>query len=169
MSIQIMNDGAHFLASSQDILLRNGISICVGTDFDAYAEMLKEERPQQVLGAPFNPERHNLNESNAFWLTARNKDGLLMHTQAAKMLNLKGRALSQYMLNGFREFPPAIPDLDLERSRYRAGPGAHRIRGKVVYHGEVWMNGRAWSISGQGAVYCSGALRHHGRNRSLGS
>ena len=35
--------------------------------------------------------------------------------------------------------PPPIPGVDLERSRYRASPGAHRITGETVYHGEVWM------------------------------
>ncbi len=150
MSIQKMNEGAHFLASSQDILLQNRISISVGTDFKAYAKVLEEERPQQVIGAPFDPALHNLNEGNAFWLIARDESGTLMHTQAAKTIRMRGRPLSQYMLQGFREFPPAIPDLDLDRSRYRAGPGAHRIRGTVVYHGEVWMGGPSNQYRGTG-------------------
>ncbi len=150
MSIQLMNEGAHFLASSQAILVQNKITISIGTDFKAYADLLAQERPQQSIGAPFDPALHDLTEKNAFWLTARDKDGVLMHTQAAKMLSMKGRSLSQYMLKGFREFPPAIPDLDLDRSRYRAGPGAHRIQGKVVYHGEVWMGGEPGQYRGKG-------------------
>ena len=77
MSIQKMNEGAHFLATSQDILLQSEISITVGTNFSAYADILASERPQQAIGAPFDPALHNLNEGNSFWLIARNGQGEL--------------------------------------------------------------------------------------------
>ncbi|MBW4707299.1 hypothetical protein KX928_05815 [Roseobacter sp. YSTF-M11] len=139
MSFHSMNEGAQFVATSRDILLQNQITVTIGTNFLEYRQLLRDERPQQVMGAPFDPDVHDLNHKNAFWLIARDSDGLLMHTQASRLIDLKQQSLSGYMLKKFREFPPAIPDLDLERSRYRASPGANRITGQVVYHGEVWM------------------------------
>ena len=150
MTIQNMNDGAQFIATSRDILLQNRISVSVGSNFYEYRRILATERPQQVLGAPFNPDVHNLNSGNAFWLVGRDSEGELMHTQAARLIDLKKQNLSRYMLKKFREFPPAIPDLDLQRSRYRAGPGANRITGRVIYHGEVWMGDEPGRYRGTG-------------------
>ena len=36
------------------------------------------------------------------------------------------------------------------RSRFKAGPGAKRIAGKVCYHGEVWMGGAPGQFRGSG-------------------
>lgn len=139
MSFHNMNEGAQFVATSRDILLQNQITVKIGTNFLEYRKLLRDERPQQVLGAPFDPDVHSLNDKNAFWLIARDAAGLLMHTQASRLINLDQQSLSGYMIKKFRDFPPAIPDIDLKRSRYRASPGANRITGRVVYHGEVWM------------------------------
>lgn len=139
MSFHSMNEGAQFVATSRDILLQNQISVTIGSNFLEYRKLLLDERPQQIMGAPFDPDVHELNQNNAFWLVARDADGLLMHTQASRLIDLKQQSLSGFMLKKFRDFPPAIPDLDLKRSRYRASPGASRITGDVVYHGEVWM------------------------------
>lgn len=139
MSFQSLNAGTQFVATSRDILHQNQISVTIGSNFLKYRALLSKERPQQMLGAPFNPDAHTLNPKNAFWLIARDADGALMHTQASRLVDLKSASLASYLQNGFREFPPALPDLDMRRSRYRASPGAHRISGQVVYHGEVWM------------------------------
>lgn len=150
MTIQSQNDSALFIASSQDILLRGGIDVQIGTDFEEYSEIIARDRPRQALGAPLDPALQNLNSGNAFWLTGRDADGQLMHTQAARLIDMKAETLSSYMFNHFREFPPAIPDLDLERSRFRASPGARHISGRVIYHGEVWMSDQPGLFRGNG-------------------
>jgi hypothetical protein len=150
MTIQSQNDSTLFIASSQDILLQGGIDVQIGTDFDEYREIVLRDRPNQGLGAPFDLSLQNLNEGNAFWLTGRDMDGELMHTQAARLLDMKDETLGTYMFNRFREFPPAIPDIDLERSRFRASPGARNITGRVIYHGEVWMSDKPGQFRGNG-------------------
>ncbi|MDE1131024.1 MAG: hypothetical protein OSA49_05620 [Ascidiaceihabitans sp.] len=150
MTIQTQNDSALFIASSQQILTDGGLSVQIGTDFDEYREILLRDRPKQALGAPFDPDIQNLNAGNAFWLTGRDLDGDLMHTQAARLLDLKHENLGGYMFNRFREFPPAIPDIDLDRSRFRASPGARNITGRVIYHGEVWMSDKPGLFRGNG-------------------
>ncbi|MBD3665937.1 hypothetical protein [Sulfitobacter aestuariivivens] len=150
MTVQFVNDGAQFFAASHDILHGAGIRIEIGTDFDEYAKIVKKGRPIQALGAPFDPKLHDLNEKNAFWLAAYNSDDVLIHTQAAKLTPMGGKTLSEYMLKRFREFPPALPDIDFVRSRYRATPGAHTISGEVVYHGDIWINKEAGEYRGVG-------------------
>lgn len=139
MTLQFSNDYSQFVATSRDLLCQHGIEITVGNDFAEYAEIVAAERPAQALGVPFDPGRVTLNPDSSFWLVGRNRENHLIHTQACKIVPLKGASLGKYLMRGFREFPPALPDIDLNRSRFRAPPGARRITGTVVYHGEVWM------------------------------
>ena len=139
MSFQFASDAAAFIATSRDILQSYGLEVRTGSDFEEYREIVTKHRPMQILGSPFNPDNHKLKDANAFWLTGWTEDGQLIHTQAAKRVVLNGRPLANYLLRNFQLFPPPFPDIDLSRSRFRATPGAHRIAGSVVYHGEVWM------------------------------
>tara|TARA_R110002049_G_scaffold44333_2_gene129748 strand:- start:7789 stop:8505 length:717 start_codon:yes stop_codon:yes gene_type:complete len=139
MTIQFPRDAAPFIATSRDILRAHGIEVIIGSDFDEYREIIGDERKVQQLGSPFNSQMHELSSANAFWLIGRNADGELIHTQAAKGINLGGKNLSGYLLRQYKAFPPPLAGVNLEKSRYRATPGAHRIRGHVIYHGEVWM------------------------------
>ncbi|MEL6452445.1 MAG: hypothetical protein AAFQ19_14405 [Pseudomonadota bacterium] len=139
MTIQFPGNAAPFIATSRDILVAQGIRLTIGSDFTEYSEIVAEERPMQKLGAPFDPTIHNLTKDNAFWMIGRNEDGELIHTQAARRINLGNRSLSSYLLRQFRSFPPPLPGVDLTRSRFRATPGMHRISGTVAYHGEFWV------------------------------
>ncbi|MCX7558663.1 hypothetical protein OS190_03730 [Sulfitobacter sp. F26204] len=139
MTIHFPRDAAPFIATSRDILRSYGIEITIGSNFEDYSAIIKSERKVQNLGAPFDYEKYQLKENQSFWLIGRNAEGDLIHTQAAKKVPLKGNSLATHLLTRFRDFPPPIPGVDFERSRYRATPGAHRIKGNVVYHGEVWM------------------------------
>lgn len=139
MTLQLLNDYSQFIATSRDLLCEHGIEVTVGTDFATYATIVTSERPQQALGVPFDPELTKLKARSSFWLIGRNRDGRLIHTQACKIVPLNALSLGQYLLRRFRDFPPAIADIDLPRSRFRAPPGAKNISGTVVYHGEVWM------------------------------
>lgn len=150
MTIQTMNEGAKFIASSSDILLENQITLTIGTDFTEYKAILEAERPEQPLGAPFDPDLVNLNSGNAFWAIARDSDNVMMNTQAAKLINLGEKSLAEYLHKGFKEYPPTLPDVDFERSRFRATPGSNRIFGRVIYHGEFWLGGDAYKYRGTG-------------------
>ena len=150
MSFQFTSDAAAFIATSRTILGQHGIAIQIGSDFQQYKEIIAEHRPMQVLGYPFDPEHHKFNQESAFWLTGWNSEGQLIHTQAAKIVDLQGKALSEFLLRNFRMFPPPFTDLDLRRSRFRATPGSRRIDGKVVYHGEVWMAPEQGTYRGTG-------------------
>ncbi|MEQ3710032.1 MAG: hypothetical protein ABNH38_03005 [Tateyamaria sp.] len=139
MTIQFPGNAAPFIATSRDILVAQGIKLTIGSDFEEYAELVAEERSAQKLGAPFDPKIHKLGKSNAFWMIGRSEDGELIHTQAAKRVQLSGRPLSSYLLRNFRSFPPPLKGVDLKHSRFRATPGTHRIAGTVAYHGEFWV------------------------------
>lgn len=140
MSIHDLSDGLHSVAASFDILARRRISITFGEDMDVYNSLLSRYRPNQPLGAPFDPRLQHLTPETCFWMVGRTPDGTLVHTQALRLIALDGQTLGEYLRDNFRAFPPVLPDLDLARSRYRAGPGARMITGRVCYQGEFWFN-----------------------------
>ncbi len=150
MTLITMQTGDRFVATSAEIFQRYGITLEVGYDFDAYRILLKEARPDHELGAPYDPQVHDMNANTALWIVGRNTAGEIVHTQALRMLDINGMSVGEYFTNRFREFPPSVPDLDLNRSRFRAGPGAKRMRGTVAYHGEFWIAPGAESLRGQG-------------------
>jgi hypothetical protein len=145
-----MQTGDRFVATSAEIFQRYGLTLEVGHDFGAYCDMLAQVRPDHKLGAPYDPERHSLDAKTAFWIVGRTAAGDIVHTQALRMLNLNAMSVGEYFTTHFREFPPSVPDLDLNRSRFRAGPGAKRMHGTVAYHGEFWIAPGADSLRGQG-------------------
>lgn len=150
MTVQLRNEYAHFIGTSRSILAAADIKVVTGTDFTQYAEIIEKERPKQALGAPFDPAKVDLSSKNSFWMIARDGEGSLLHTQAFRIIPANGVSLAQYMRNAFRHFPPALPDIDFERSRFRASPGSHFINGKIVYHGEVWMTPEMAGYRGSG-------------------
>jgi len=139
-----------FVSSTKSILDQHGIAVTIGHDFEVYRSMLAKARPDHLIGAPFDPDLHKMNESNAFWLIGQNEDGDIMHTQTVRMLDLGGETVGEYLTKDFRAFPPPGLPIDLERSQYKLGPGANRMRGQVGYHGEFWIGGAPGQYRGSG-------------------
>ncbi|UWR22915.1 hypothetical protein [Sulfitobacter sp. S190] len=150
MTLITMKTGDRFVASSADIFSRYGVTLEIGYDFEVYRTLLAEARPDHILGAPFDPDLHEMTAQNALWIVGRNAEGRIVHTQALRMLDMNGLSVGEYFTHRFREFPPSGVDLDLERSRFRAGPGAKRMYGRVAYHGEFWIAPEEGGLRGQG-------------------
>ncbi|MGD9294457.1 MAG: hypothetical protein PVI41_06200, partial [Roseobacter sp.] len=64
MTLHSFSDESFFMAASMDILSRYKVNLTVGSDFEEYRSLLAEGRPDHTLGAPFDPELHELNEQN---------------------------------------------------------------------------------------------------------
>lgn len=139
MTIHDTFAGAQYVSAIIDLAEQHNLVLEIGSDFQHYGAVLAKHRPEQAIGKPFDPALHTMNESNAFWILGWTKEGELIHTQAMRMFDLGGLRLSDYLAHNFRDFPPTGLDLDMERSTYRPGPGAGRIKGQVFYHGELWV------------------------------
>ena len=96
MSYQAKFAGAQFVSRAADIVRQKGISLHVGTDFDEYAEIVREYRPEQPLGPPFDPQIHDLRQSTGFWIVGRNEKSEIVHTQAMRILDLKDHTNGAY-------------------------------------------------------------------------
>lgn len=150
MRLQELGYGAQAVTVADQIFDKFGIRLKVGTDFNAYHKLMLEHRPHQPLGAPFDPTIHKITPRNAYWITGEDVDGKIIHTQAMRLIDLKDKSLAEYLRGNFRQFPPVGVNLDLDASRYRAGPGARRITGRVSYDGEFWIDNSTDQYRGSG-------------------
>lgn len=174
MTLVTLQSTDRFVANSAEIFQQYGVRMEVGYDFDLYREMLSVVRPDQPLSAPFDSDVHELTAENALWMIGRNIQGEIIHTQALRMLDMKGCSVAEYFTARFRDFPPAVPGLDLKRSRFRAGPYAKRLRGTTCYNGEFWIKPGETTFRGQGLSCVLGryaffqALQHWDPDQMIG-
>ncbi len=151
MTISDVFDGARMLTETVSTLQANQIFVTVGDDFEEYARIVKEGRPEQPLGPPFDPEMQFLPTSRGIWVVGHNPQGQLVHTQAMRLLDLCDQTLARYMSSRYGEFPPGGVGIDMDGSWFRAGPGAKRITGRACYHGEMWLKDDA-AYRGRGLI-----------------
>ena len=150
MSYQSKFAGAQFVSTIANIVRSKGITLHVGTNFAEYAEIVATDRSHQPLGDPFNHELHDMGPGKGFWIVGHNEMGKLVHTQAVRLLDMQNQTLAEYLTANFRAFPPSGIELDMDASNYSPGPAAHRINGKVCYHGDVWLAGGEDGYRGTG-------------------
>ena len=140
MSIHSTFEGAQFIAQTSDIAKESGVSLRIGTCFSEYAKLIAEHRTHQPVGLPFDYRQNNYSPINGFWIAGWDENGVLVHTQALRLIDMAGLKLSSYMSERFTDFPPVGLKLDFAKSRYNPGPGARRIDGMVCYHGDFWLD-----------------------------
>jgi hypothetical protein len=151
-----MQFGERFVASSMRLFASHGVTLRVGYDFNQYKQILETARPDHTIGVPFDPDLHDFSDGSAFWIVAIDKQGAVVHTQTLRLLNVTGISLADHLTAHFTDFPPPSIALDLDRSNYRAGPGAQRMTGRIAYHGEFWIGGAPGQFRGSGisSVLC---------------
>lgn len=150
MAILDLSAEDKFKAAGADILDRFGITLSAGTDFDEYCEYAAQARPDHRVGDPFDHRVHDMADGKACWIVGRDSSGDIIHLQALRLLPTRTMSVGDYFRKNYREFSPSELDIDFERSRYRAGPGAKRMLGRVIYSGETWIGGTPGQFRGTG-------------------
>jgi len=126
-----------------------GIRLRYGSDFKELWSIPKHQPDRHPINPAFNPNYCNLHSGNAFWIMGLNSDGDIVHTQAIKLLDLKGSSLAQHFDEQVWDFRSYGYDFDRNRTEYFLSSEAMHIKGRVTYHGEVWMKpGRGGYRSG---------------------
>lgn len=139
-----------FEAVSADILDKFGVTLTIGTDFDEYRAYVAQARPDHRIGDPCDSQKHDMRPGKACWIVGHDREGRIMHLQVLRVLPTGHLSVGEYFRQRFHEFSPSELDVDFVRSRYRAGPGAKRMSGTVVYSGETWVGGEPGQYRGTG-------------------
>lgn len=141
-----------FEATVRDILGRLGVTLTTGTDFQEFERYIAQARPDHPIGDPFDPAQHKMSADKACWIVGHDADGQLMHLHALRVLDTQNMTVADYFRRNFHGYSPPELEIDFDRSRYRACPDAKRMRGRVVYSGEVWVGGAPGQYRGTGLI-----------------
>ncbi len=140
MTIHNTFESAQFIAQAAEIAKKIGISLRIGTCFAEYGKLISTHLPAHLVGQPFDPKRNKFSSNSGFWIAGWNANGALVHKQATRKIQLSRQTLADYMAQKYTDFLPKGFDLDRARSSYNPGPAARRIKGKVCYHGDLWLS-----------------------------
>ena len=119
-----------------------GMRIEIGTDFSVYRRHRLAQTDRNGPYPMFDVACSFIDASNGFWICGFNPEGELIHTQAARLLDLTGTTLRRHLDDHRHKYitPDTTPDPDLT---YYSGPEClTSITGKVCYQGEFWLPGR---------------------------
>jgi len=119
-----------------------GMRVVIGDDFSEYRVYRNSQSDRNPMYPMFDVASSYIDDSNGFWICGFNQADELIHTQAARLLDLTGVSLAQHLNIHRHKYitPYTTPDLDLT---FYNGPDALRaITGKVCYHGEFWLPAR---------------------------
>ena len=114
-----------------------GISVKAGHDFQEFFALVNQVRRRNPT-VFFDPALSDLEERNAMWLVGRHK-GQVVHVQAFRMFVVE---------EGFRQFFTSLMTglhfrrhelLKPKRFDVRETAMTRNLRGRLVYHGELWI------------------------------
>lgn len=120
----------------------SGIRIEVGDDFARFRAHRNRQTDRNPVYPMFDVASSYVDGGNGFWICGFDPNGELVHTQAARLLDLPGVTLGHHLRVHRHKYitPDTTPDPDLT---FYSGPEAlGSITGKVCYHGEFWLPAR---------------------------
>ena len=117
-----------------------GVNITIGTSLNDYRNSIDVSSRGYPVTSAFDDKEHPIEHSDCLFIIGENKCGEVVHTQALRLIDLDNMTLSEYLGSNFLGFRPPSPQMDKALSSYVSGPGASRITGTAVYHGEFWMS-----------------------------
>ena len=116
-----------------------GMRVVIGDDFSEYRIYRNAQGDRPPMYPMFDVSCSYIDDTNGLWICGFNEKDELVHTQAARLLDLTGVSLAQH-LNVHRHkyiTPYTTPDPDLT---FYQGPDALKVvTGRVCYNGDFWL------------------------------
>ncbi len=142
----------HLLGILRD-LEEAGIRIEIGDDFAEYRAKRSQQSGRGPIYPMFDVASSYIDGTNGFWICGFDPSGVLIHTQAVRLLDLSDMSLETHLNTHRHKYitPDTTPDPD--RTFYSGPEALQTITGRVCYQGEFWL--RASGLGGprsQGAT-----------------
>lgn len=119
-----------------------GIRLEIGDDFAKYRTYRTQQLDRGPIYPMFDVASSYIDSTNGFWVCAFDSNDELIHTQAARLLDLSDVTLGTHLKDHRHKYitPDTTPDPD---QTFYSGPEAlHSITGKVCYQGDFWLRAR---------------------------
>lgn len=129
-----------------------GIYLTIGTDFKTFKAHCGTQPDKGHVHPAFNQEKMKDREIEGIWIIGRSRSGEVIHTQAIRLIDLSEQTLPAHIAANWSEFTLHGYNLDLEKTEICMTQSATQIRGRVTYHGELWLKGGPTGIRGGATV-----------------
>ncbi|MGR3511928.1 MAG: hypothetical protein ACU0GG_04135 [Paracoccaceae bacterium] len=119
-----------------------GMRLEIGDDFSKYRRYRMAQSERAPMYPMFDVTRSYIDDTNGVWICGFDDAGTLVHTQAARMLDLTDRSLDRHLSIHRHKYITPMTTIDPDRTYFKGPDGLGHITGKVCYNGDFWMMAR---------------------------
>ncbi|CTQ63837.1 hypothetical protein LAX5112_00084 [Roseibium alexandrii] len=118
------------------LIMGAGLTVRESSDFGLFEETIRKTEDKYLM-EDFSPRFFDLHGSTAFWIGAYDERGNVVSVQAAKVEDLQDRSLAEHWQQQQRRiFVDPNPQARFGNDHAH---DAYFLRGKIVYHGNLWL------------------------------
>lgn len=151
MFVQKPNPTEVFEATCHKVLADYGIRLTTGRDFAVFKTLVAKARPNHTMQKIFDCDASTFEREDAFWMAGYDLAGELVYVQAMRLMPTGAGTVAQFISQNLNDlFPAADNGGETTPTRYRPGPNALKITGRLVYSGELWIGGSCAKLRGSG-------------------
>jgi hypothetical protein len=123
-------------------LERIGLKVVIGNDFVQYRNYRSMQAERSRIYPMFDVTSSYIDDTNGLWICGFNESGEIVHTQAARLLDLDGTSLANHLDVHRHKYitPGSTPDPDA--TFYRGPTEITEVGGRVCYNGDFWLAAR---------------------------
>ncbi|MCX2722909.1 hypothetical protein [Roseibium salinum] len=132
------------IAVLQSRISKLGLTLKESADFDLFEKTIRATEDRYLM-EDFSPRFFDLHGKTAFWVGAYNSHDNVVSVQAAKVEELQDRSLAEHWQQQQRRmFVDPNPQARIGTTHAH---DAYFMRGRIVYHGNLWLRK---DVRGQG-------------------
>ncbi|MEH6632009.1 MAG: hypothetical protein V7776_14360 [Halopseudomonas aestusnigri] len=122
------------LISSLEIELEGkGVGIEISEDFPELERVCHSIEGRKQISEPFSSKYYDIMPRNGFWVRGFNTKGETVATQVMRLSELGETTLASYWQQHLKR-------LHGGKLKESSSPAAQRIKGRVIFHGDVWVD-----------------------------
>lgn len=142
---------SRFLQVYDDAATEKGIKISIGFDFHEYVSIRRVTPTTRPAYPNYRPDRSPIKSGEGYWIKGVDKNNEVAILEAARLYDLSQSNFAEH-LQSLRAFyaDPTVHAHPQDRCICKA-PTAHKMSGKVAYHGDLWVR-RDFRGQGMGKI-----------------
>ena len=118
-----------------------GLYLQIGSDFTVFKMARDAQLGRAPLSPMFDPSVCSFDPVDGFWIIGTDNRGRLVHTQAMRLNHLgTDTTLGQFLYANRVIYAPPGEEVDVDHTVFNRAPSTRRIKGRVAYHGELWLS-----------------------------
>jgi hypothetical protein len=140
MYAEIRDQTGQNIETITELAREQGLYLQIGSDFTVFKKVRDAQVGRSSLSPMFDPTRCRIEPADGFWIIGTDNLGRVVHTQAMLLNQMGQQTLGQFLYTNRVIYAPPGEEVNLETTIYNRAPCTRRIKGRVAYHGELWLS-----------------------------